>query len=151
VYWVKGGRVQRILLIGVVLLLVLGTSNAALAEEQSSTTATPSVIQVATTATSHPWLAWAPPNNGYVEEEFQFSGMAGIYNYASSPPPPWDLALQDRQPYTTRMIVRRPSDPSAFNGTVVIEWQNVTAGYDVTSSGTPSRSISSVLATHLSE
>ena len=29
------------------------------------------------------------------------------------------------------MIVRRPADPAAFNGTVVVEWLNVTAGYDV--------------------
>ena len=122
---------QRIVLIGVGLLLALASGNPALAQEQSSTVATPSVSQLATTATSHPWLAWAPLNNGYVEEEFQFSGMAGIYNYVSSPPPPWDVALQDQQPYTTRMIVRRPADPAAFNGTVVVEWLNVTAGYDV--------------------
>ena len=89
------------------------------------------MTQLPTTATSHPWLAWAPLAEGYVEEEFQFSGTAGIYSYASEPPPPWDLTLQDRQPYTSRMIVRRPSDPAAFNGTVVVEWLNVTAGYDV--------------------
>ena len=75
---------QRIVLIGVVFLLVLGTNNAAMAQAQSSTTAMPSVTPLATTATSHPWLAWAPLNDGYVEEEFQLSGMAGIYNYASS-------------------------------------------------------------------
>ena len=28
------------------------------------------------------------------------------------------------------MIVRRPSDPEKFNGTVVVEWLNVTAGFD---------------------
>src|ERR1041385_1437908 len=72
-----------------------------------------------------------PLDDGAVEEEFQFSGTAGIYNYVSSPPPPWDLTLQEQQPYTSRMIVRRPADPAAFNGTVVVEWLNVTAGYDV--------------------
>jgi hypothetical protein len=56
--------------------------------------------------------------------------MAGIYAYTSAPPPPWDLTLQDMQPYATRMLVRRPSDPAAFNGTVVVEWLNVTSGYD---------------------
>jgi hypothetical protein len=93
--------------------------------------APPVVSLLPTTATSHPWLAWAPLGNGYVEEEFQFSGMAGIYTYTSSPPPPWDLTLQDQQPYTSRMLVRRPADPAAFNGTVIVEWLNVTAGYDV--------------------
>jgi hypothetical protein len=57
--------------------------------------------------------------------------MAGIYAYTSAPPPPWDLTLQDMQPYATRMLVRRPSDPAAFNGTVVVEWLNVTSGYDI--------------------
>jgi hypothetical protein len=121
--------VQRIMLIGFV--FILASSNVAVAQGQSATLTAPSVTQLPTTATSHPWLAWAPLANGYVEEEFQFSGMAGIYNYASEPPPPWDLALQDRQPYTSRMIVRRPAGPAAFNGTVIVEWLNVTAGYDV--------------------
>lgn len=34
-------------------------------------------------------------------------------------------------PYTTRMVVRRPSDPAKFNGTVVVEWMNATSNYDV--------------------
>ena len=33
--------------------------------------------------------------------------------------------------YKTRLIVRRPIDPKKFNGTVLAEWQNVTAGYDL--------------------
>jgi Alpha/beta hydrolase domain len=123
--------VQRIRVIGLVLMLAIAGSNVAGARERSATLAAPSVTPLQTTATSHPWLAWAPLGNGYVEEEFQFSGEAGIYNYASTPPPPWDLTLQDQQPYTSRMIVRRPADPAAFNGTVVMEWLNVTAGYDV--------------------
>jgi hypothetical protein len=123
--------VQRILLIGLVLMLAGTSSNLAVAQEQSASLPAPSVTQLTTTATSHPWLAWAPLAEGYVEEEFQFSGMAGRYSYASDPPPPWDLTLQERQPYTSRMIVRRPADPAAFNGTVVVEWLNVTAGYDV--------------------
>ena len=32
--------------------------------------------------------------------------------------------------YVTRIIVRRPADPSTFNGTVVQEWLNVSAGAD---------------------
>lgn len=33
-------------------------------------------------------------------------------------------------PYKTRMVVRRPLDPKRFNGSVVIEWLNVTDGFD---------------------
>ncbi len=33
--------------------------------------------------------------------------------------------------FNTRMVVYRPSDPAKFNGTVVVEWLNVTAGIDL--------------------
>lgn len=32
--------------------------------------------------------------------------------------------------YTTRLLVRRPKDPAAFNGVVVAEWFNVSSGSD---------------------
>ena len=35
-----------------------------------------------------------------------------------------------RAPYKTRLVVLRPVDAAAFNGTVVVLWNNVTAGYD---------------------
>ena len=41
------------------------------------------------------------------------------------------------------MLVRRPSDPAAFDGTVVVEWLNVTSGYTSTPCGAPLRSTSS--------
>ena len=33
-------------------------------------------------------------------------------------------------PYATRIVVVRPTNPSKFNGTVVVEWLNVSAGAD---------------------
>ncbi len=33
-------------------------------------------------------------------------------------------------PYKTRIVVRRPTDPADFNGTVVVEWLNVSGGLD---------------------
>ena len=33
-------------------------------------------------------------------------------------------------PFRTRFVVRRPSDPQRFSGTVVVEWHNVSAGID---------------------
>jgi hypothetical protein len=33
-------------------------------------------------------------------------------------------------PYLTRVLVRRPTDPARFNGTVVVEWLNVSLGHD---------------------
>lgn len=33
--------------------------------------------------------------------------------------------------FNTRMVIYRPNDPAKFNGTVVVEWLNVTAGVDL--------------------
>src|ERR1051326_7976628 len=121
-------RMRRLLLPPLLLAALLGGPHP-IASAQSATP--PTLTELATTQSSHPWLSQAPLPDGYVEQEFQMSGMAGLYAYTSPPPPPWDIMLQDTQPYTTRIIVRRPSDPGTFNGTVVVEWLNVTAGYDV--------------------
>src|SRR5213078_2025099 len=32
--------------------------------------------------------------------------------------------------YKTRIVVRRPADAKRFNGTVLVEWYNVTNGFD---------------------
>jgi hypothetical protein len=75
---------------------------------------------------------------GYVEEEFFFSGTANVYD-APNPggigagPVPATTAniVSSGHPYKTRLLVRRPADPKDFNGTVIVEWMNVTSGYDV--------------------
>ena len=75
---------------------------------------------------------------GYVEEEFFFQGGANVYN---APAPsggignnaasaPTASIVTSGHPYRTRMLVRRPVDPAKFNGVVVVEWFNVTNGYD---------------------
>jgi hypothetical protein len=67
----------------------------------------------------------------YVQEEFLISGNASVYNYASDPPVRGEIVEQDPDlPYTTRIIVIRPDDAAAFNGTLVLEWFNSTAGFD---------------------
>jgi hypothetical protein len=68
----------------------------------------------------------------YVEEEYLVSGAATLFSYAHNPPlGPTDLvAIDEDVPYTTRMIVRRPTNAGHFNGTVVVEWWNSTAGFD---------------------
>jgi hypothetical protein len=66
----------------------------------------------------------------YVEEEYLVSGAATVYTYAEDPVREEKIPLVDDVPYTTRMIVRRPQSHGVFNGTVVIEWWNSTAGFD---------------------
>jgi hypothetical protein len=69
---------------------------------------------------------------GYTEEEFFQSGTAN--SYTSSVPlgsdGVWNMTTAATAPYTTRIVVRRPTDPSKFNGTVLVEWLNVSGGLD---------------------
>jgi len=69
---------------------------------------------------------------GYSVEEHFLSGTATSYrlNGAPSPDGRWDAAADATAPYTTRLVVIRPSDPAKFNGSVVVEWLNVSAGAD---------------------
>lgn len=64
---------------------------------------------------------------GYVEEEFFFEGTANRYN---TPPLGTGTIIDSGHAYRTRMVVRRPVSPTKFNGTVLVEWQNVTVGFD---------------------
>ena len=69
---------------------------------------------------------------GYVQEEYFISGTASAYSSASPLRPDgcWTVEPTAPEPYTTRILVRRPADPAAFSGTVNVEWLNVTAGFD---------------------
>jgi hypothetical protein len=70
---------------------------------------------------------------GYVEREFTMSGTTSIYRQSGwwGPDGRWSVSVaQGNMPYTTRLLVRYPADPSKFNGTVVVEWLNDTTGGD---------------------
>ncbi len=67
------------------------------------------------------------PTHGYVEEEYFFSGTANRYN---TPSLATGTIIDSGHPYLTRLVVRRPANPSDFNGTVLVEWINVTNGFD---------------------
>jgi hypothetical protein len=70
---------------------------------------------------------------GYVEEEFFIEGDAHAYNFIGDFPTDGRFNVQKAgaQPYKTRLLVRRPADPKKFNGTVLVEWINVSAGFDI--------------------
>ena len=62
------------------------------------------------------------PAYGYVEQEFFVSGTAHAFGATSTPVDgQWTIKPTTSAPYETRILVRRPSDPSKFNGTVVAE------------------------------
>lgn len=81
----------------------------------------------------------APPDqeldaHGYVCEEYQLGGTAVSYRHGGDADPPIDgrcLAEPVAEaPYRTRILVVRPRDPARFNGTVLLGWQNVSAGFE---------------------
>ncbi|MGA9721143.1 MAG: alpha/beta hydrolase domain-containing protein [Candidatus Binatus sp.] len=75
----------------------------------------------------------------YTEEEYFFSGTATAFEQDPTAPAWTSNGIWPAVPSTTiptaayesRMLVRRPTDPSKFNGYVVVEWLNVTAAIDL--------------------
>ncbi len=70
---------------------------------------------------------------GGIEDEYFFEGSATRYRLAGGATEyptdgRWDIEAVDEQPFRTRMLVLRPGSPADFNGTVIVEWNNVSAG-----------------------
>lgn len=69
------------------------------------------------------------PEFGYTETEFYAAGVA--HRYRGAVPDSLETAeqLEGDWPYLTRVLVRTP-EPERFNGTLIVEWTNVTLGQD---------------------
>ena len=69
---------------------------------------------------------------GYEKSQFFLSGTAHSYVPASplTSDGKWKITTGVTAPYTTRIAVYRPINPKRFNGTVVVEWLNVSGGTD---------------------
>lgn len=69
---------------------------------------------------------------GYVQSEWFLSGTARSFRNrgALGDDGRWAVEDGDRAGYKTRVIVDRPIDPADFNGTVYVEWLNVSGGLD---------------------
>ena len=94
-----------------------------------------------------PALAWNDPDDGltdspidlddvgYVEAEHFIGGNArrtpGSLGPRGSPTGGGEVQPATSKGFATRILVRRPADPVAFNGVVVVEWLNVTSGSDL--------------------
>ncbi len=87
----------------------------------------------------HGW-AFAEPlidlkAKGYVAEEFFLTGEATTYALAPGAEMnrdgKWRAQPNGKTPFKTRFLVYRPVDPARFNGTAVVCWNNVTAGYEL--------------------
>ena len=70
---------------------------------------------------------------GYLQEEYFMSGTARAYTAVTplSEDGKWAASLSGvTAPYKTRIVVHRPVDRKKFNGTVLVEWLNVSGGLD---------------------
>lgn len=68
----------------------------------------------------------------WVEEEFRAAGTATSYKAVGELPEDGTFVLEPdvTAEFATRIVVRRPGDDTGFNGTVVVEWLNVSGGLD---------------------
>ena len=97
------------------------------------------MIQGPITGGKHGWAFGRPifdlATRGYVEEEFFIAGDATTYRPVAGAEwgrdGNWQAEPKGKMPFKTRFLVYRPADPKAFNGTVVVCWNNVTAGYEL--------------------
>ncbi|MER7541936.1 alpha/beta hydrolase domain-containing protein [Actinomadura sp.] len=70
---------------------------------------------------------------GYTESEYFISGTAASYAKSGfwGSNGRWDVRESGRAAYKSRLLVRRPTDPAKFNGTVVVEWLNVSGQIEI--------------------
>lgn len=71
-------------------------------------------------------------SKGFVVEEHFIEGSATSYKptKALTNSGHWEVAPDTKAQVKTRVVVVRPSDAARFNGTVLVEWFNVTGGQD---------------------
>jgi hypothetical protein len=79
-------------------------------------------------------VTFDPASKGYEQVEYFLSGDASAYEAVGSlkSDGKWKVTPTVTAPYTTRVVVYRPIDPNDFNGTVFVEWLNVSAGFEST-------------------
>ena len=73
-----------------------------------------------------------PAEVGYQQKEYFMSGTANSYRFDKElgVNGDWEVFPDETASYRTRIVVYRPVDPKRFNGTVVMEWFNVSGGID---------------------
>jgi Alpha/beta hydrolase domain len=135
----RHGRTGRLSTVAAVGLIVILAAGCMFFPDGSWTTKDP--------IAGKPALAWNDPDDGltdspidlddvgYVEAEHFIGGNAAAYaRVVGTPWEPdgrWQVQPATSKGFATRILVRRPADPVAFNGVVVVEWLNVTSGSDL--------------------
>jgi Alpha/beta hydrolase domain len=124
--------------VGVMVLFVVGSGSNVAAVGVAQAAGGPSTAVVTgpvTGGTGQPNListSFDLASVGYSAHEYFLSGTATAYSSSKplSADGRWSVQPASTAPYTTRLVVYRPSNPKRFNGTVVVEWLNVSSGFD---------------------
>lgn len=68
----------------------------------------------------------------YQEAEYFISGTANSFtsDNAFQPDGQWQISVAEQADYKTRIVVYRPIEAADFNGSVIVEWLNVSGGLD---------------------
>lgn len=108
---------------------------AAPAAASAAAAASPTVTVPPAGTHGFPFLAAAEDlgSFGYAESEYFISGTATSYAKSGlwTSDGRWNVRASGTAPYKSRLLVRRPVDPAKFNGTVVVEWLNVSGRLDL--------------------
>ncbi len=69
---------------------------------------------------------------GYEDVEYFIEGTASAFTNLNEfqVDGRWEVEPAEQQDYRTRLVVHRPKADQPFSGTVVVEWLNVTSGFD---------------------
>ncbi len=119
------------------------TSTSPPSTNSTTPTPTPADIEVTGPIAGTPQTSGAGglEDAGYLEEEFFVTGSAVSFEPVGDLGDDgyWSATEADTSPFTTRILVKRPVDPADASGVVIVEWNNVSAGFD----GTPDWSYTS--------
>lgn len=72
-------------------------------------------------------------DRGYEKAEYFVSGEAESYTNVNELTSigEWDVQAAEVAEYRTRVVVFKPANPANYNGVVIVEWLNVSAGSDL--------------------
>jgi hypothetical protein len=131
----QGGVLARLLhwtkaaLVGATIAAGASTASASTHGGASPAVPLPSVVEAPATGTPMSATVMPLQSSGYGENEYFIRGQASRYRI--SDPMRDAQQIDSGNSYVTRVLVRRPTDPARFNGTVVVEWLNVSLDQDI--------------------
>ena len=123
------------LLLGMAVVTTVSVGTGASASGSAAKVGQPTVTGPVTGGKGHPNIlatSFDLATVGYTSQEYFLSGTATAYTSAKplTKDGRWTAKPASTAPYKTRIVVYRPADPSHFDGTVFVEWLNVTAGFE---------------------